>query len=473
MAEFFARDMAPAPMTLLQFTTNISNAIRVRPDLRDVWVTAEMQDLRESGGHCYMELIEKNEGGQTVAKIRAMIWRSTLDGLQRKFNSATGRDIASGLKVMVKVTANHHPNYGLSATISDIDPTYTLGDLERLRREILEKLRREGILDLNKSKKMPKAPQKLAVISAAGAAGYGDFINQLEGNTAGFKFYPCLFGATMQGERTPGSVMEALQRVEMTIDLWDCVVIIRGGGSTTDMNGFDDYELARAVATFPLPVIVGIGHERDRCVLDEIACVRCKTPTAAAGYLIERLGEAWSDADRVTRAIVQYSTDRLAGEKQRLGQASVAISPASLGCLERHSLRLGRLGEALPLLVGRITDGVRSRLSTDLKLIESAATAATARGRERLPLIAERIGEAALTRIASHRDRLESAGRLCAAYSPANTLKRGYSVTMVDGKAVTDPGQLKPGMKLETRLKGGTVTSIVSEEKIIQKPNTP
>lgn len=447
------------PQTLLQFTTTIGNAIRMCPELRGAWVTAEMSDLRVAGGHCYMELVEKDQRGVTVAKMRAIIWSNMLGPLRQKFFAVTGRDICNGLKVMVLVAANFHPQYGLSATISDIDPSYTLGDIERLRREILEKLKSEGILDRNRQLPLAMNPQRIAVISSDTAAGYGDFMNQLNSNASGLMFYPYLFSAVMQGDRTSLSVRQALERIEMTIDLWDCVVIIRGGGATTDMTGFDDYELARAVALFPLPVIVGIGHERDRCVLDEIACVRCKTPTAVAAFLIDRLNQAWASADRLCRAIAQFATDRLAGEQRRIAQDSVELPSAVNLRMERERQRLSRITESLPLSISRLTGNARGRLDANLQLISAASANAIARGCENLARLTQRLSDAAAFCVEANNRRLEHAGNLIKAYDPQNTLRRGYSVTRLNGKAVTDPGQVSPGDMLETRLANGSIIS--------------
>ncbi|MDE7381139.1 MAG: exodeoxyribonuclease VII large subunit [Muribaculaceae bacterium] len=413
--------MNSTPRTLLQFTTAIGNAIRRTPELYSAWVIAELSDVRISGGHCYMELVEKNEEGSTVAKIRGMIWSSLLHRLRSKFCNATGKDISTGLKVMIQVTATHHPVYGLSLTINDIDPSYTMGDLERLRREILERLQREGVIDRNKRIPLPLNPQRIAVVSAAGAAGYGDFSNQLESNSQGFVFYPHLFPAIMQGEKTPPTVLAALDNIEMTVDLWDCVVIIRGGGSTTDMNAFDNYELAHRVATFPLPVIVGIGHERDRCVLDEIAHTRCKTPTAVAGFLIDSLSEAWIRADRLTRAIAQYATENIKGETHRLTQTGSAIPVIAANILERNSVNLNFISEKLQSELTRLLD--------------------------------------------KERDRLENLEKLTNVLSPANTLKRGFSITRLNGHAITDISGLKEGDKIETTLLNGTVQSVISNKK--------
>lgn len=408
------------PQSLLQFTTSIGNAIRRSPELYSAWITAELSDVRISGGHCYMELVEKNDAGATIAKIRGMIWSSVLNKLRSKFCNITGRDISTGIKVMVQATATHHPVYGLSVTINDIDPSYTMGDLERLRREILERLRHEGVIDFNRQLKMPVAPQRIAVISAAGAAGYGDFTSQLEGNISGFIFYTKLFPAMMQGEKTSSSVISALEAIEMTIDLWDCVVIIRGGGATSDMNAFDNYELARTVATFPLPIIVGIGHERDRCVLDEIAHTRCKTPTAVAGFLIDSLSDAWLRADRLMRIIAQQATDHLKGETRRLAQISVTVPSLARNIIERASMKL---------------DFFMDKLQTDVRGI-----------------------------MEREKQRLVNLEKLTEVLSPANTLKRGFSITRVKGKAVTDIHQLKEGTELETTLLNGTIHSRIIKD---------
>ena len=305
--------------TLAAYQQMVGDSIRMNPYLQGAWVVAELSDVRVAGGHCYMELIEKDAlSGQVIAKMRAMIWSNTFRRLYSKFMEGTGSAIQSGLKVLVYGSANHHNVYGLSFTISDIDPSFTLGDLEKQRREILERLRKEGLLDLNRQLIFPPVPQKVAIISAPGAAGLGDFMNHLGGSPEGFVFYPLLVPAVMQGENTARSVMAALEFVESTLDFWDCVVIIRGGGSTADMHGFDNYDLARRVAEFPLPVVVGIGHERDRNVLDEIANIRCKTPTATADFLVECCRKSWDRVSQGIDRIIRYVTERKNGEILRM-----------------------------------------------------------------------------------------------------------------------------------------------------------
>lgn len=425
-------------LSLFQLTTQLGNVIRQAPVLQNVWVTAELSDLQLRGGHCYTDLIEKNEAGQTVARIRAMIWSSSYHGIASKFYSGTGNQLTGGIKVRVRGTVTHHQLYGASFTISDIDPQYTIGgDLERLRREILANLQEIGIINQNREMPLSMVPQRIAVISSPGAAGYGDFMRILTENSEGFKFYPVLFPSTMQGDKTAPDVIRALGRISEYQECFDCVVIIRGGGATTDMNGFDNFSLAQNVCMFPLPVIVGIGHERDRCVLDEIACVRCPTPTAVAAFLLDRVREAWNKTAALMNAITHEATLRVEGEKRHLLQLETAVPATVRQILDREKIRLNNFATGIPLAAGNLT--IREKTK-----IESYATS--------LPGIVS----AALNRAG---ERLDSLQRLVSVLSPDNTLRRGYSITRCGGKAVKSVADVPPGTVLHTTLPDGILTS--------------
>lgn len=451
----------PRAMTLLQLTTAIGNAIRMTPALQGAWVVAELSDVRVSGGHCYMELVEKSASGQTVAKLRATIWQSRFQYIRQKFLAATGRDVMTGMKVMLYGAVSHHTLYGLSFTVNDIDPSYTLGDMERLRREILIRLHRECVLGVNKTREMPPAPQRIAVISAPGAAGYGDFINQLEGNPEGFVFYPHLFQAVMQGEKTSSSVRAALEAVEMTVDLWDCVAIIRGGGATSDLNGFDDYDLARAVALFPLPVVVGIGHERDRTVLDEIAHTRMKTPTAVASFFVDTLRASFGKVQDMVDRIACYSTDRLQGEERRLANCEAMLPALADARIAAAKALLDREITRIPVLVQSRLQEAGARLDISARLLGAMSQARVSQASQRLDALRERLMASADSLLKKESTKLDNLSGLVDALSPLNTLKRGYSITRVDGKAVTDAKTLSPGQTIETELRQGRVVSVV------------
>ena len=454
--------MQSSSLSLSQFQQLLGNAIRMSRDIQNVWVQAELSDLRIVGGHCYMELIEKDTAGTTRAKIRAMIWAGTLGALRRKFYAATGRDLSSGIKVLVRGSATHHNLYGLSFTISDIDPSYTLGDMERVRREILERLTREGVVGRNRQLSVGMTPQRIAVISAEGAAGYGDFMNQIANNPDGFAIYTFLFPAVMQGERTAPSVLYALDLVEETMALWDAVVIIRGGGATTDLNGFDNYDLARRVATFPLPVIVGIGHERDRTVLDEIACVRCKTPTAVAAYIIDSLRVAYTATTDRVRRIAQFGIEALRGEHMRLSNISQTVPALVSNQVLRARMQLDRCAHAIPNLVGSRVMRAKLQLGEYANRLSRDTGSRLTNASNALLTIAMRLENAAAKRTDSQKQRLERLGDMLRLLSPDNTLRRGYSITRVNGKALRDAADVKPGDRIETQLQNGTLSSTVS-----------
>ncbi|MDO5446215.1 MAG: exodeoxyribonuclease VII large subunit, partial [Prevotellaceae bacterium] len=258
----------------------------------EYWVRAELSECYEKGGHCYLELVEKGKKSNTfIAKARAIIWADTWGLLKYSFEKTTGQHLARGMQVLMQVYPNFHESFGFSWIVTDIDPTFTLGDIAKKRQEIIQQLKDEGVFDLNKFLTLPLFCQRIAVISSESAAGFGDFSNQLLNNTHGFHFSVTLFPAIMQGEMVERSIIAALDKIYDCADSFDCVVIIRGGGASSDLTGFDTYPLAANVAQFPLPIITGIGHERDDTVLDLVSNTRVKTPTAAAEFLVSRLEE--------------------------------------------------------------------------------------------------------------------------------------------------------------------------------------
>lgn len=459
--EAYPRQEGPQAFTLLKFSQFVANAMSREPALMGAWVVAEISDMSERGGHCYMTLIEKGSNGSTVARMRANIWANRYLHIKNKFLYATQRELTNGMKVMFYGGANYHPNYGLSFNIGDIEPSFTMGDLERIRREILATLQREGILNQNRSLTFTDPPRRIAIISSATAAGYGDFINQLQHNSSGVEFNTLLFPAIMQGDRTAGSVMAALDLVEQTscIMPWECVVIIRGGGATTDMNGFDDIQLARRVATFPIPIVVGIGHERDRCVLDEIACVRCKTPTAVAAWLSDTAGAAWQRVCDLTSRIASFAAERLKGEHIRLQSIETMIPALAEAQIRNSRLKLQGISTLIPSAAREATSKERIRLEGITTTLRMSSKARIQKEQPALEAIATAIRMAATGLLNKEMSRLDSLERLTEVLSPTATLKRGYSITRINGKAITDPKAVKPGDILETQTATGAIIS--------------
>ena len=388
------------------------------------WLQAELSDVRSNySGHCYLEFVQKDASGNNlIAKARGTIWNNVYKILKPYFEQATGQTFTAGIKVLVQVSVEFHELYGYSLTVLDIDPTYTVGDMERRRREILRQLEDEGVLDLNKELEMPMLPQRIAVISSATAAGYGDFCNQLEGNPFGYGFHVELFPAIMQGERVEETILAALDAVNARIKEFDVVVIIRGGGATSDLSGFDTYLLAASCAQFPLPIITGIGHERDDTVIDMVAHTRVKTPTAAAEYLIAKVGECADVLSQTSARLIESVQNRLLWEHRRVDDLKQRIPSAVYK-------RIADAKYTLLMSQGRIRQASKLRLSASA---------------HRLELLQQRLADA----------------------MPEKQLARGYSITLKEGKAVKDASALKEGDVITTRLFDGEIKSeIIIEHK--------
>ena len=431
----------PQGMTLSEFNARIERQVNGVPGLQNQWVIAETSDLRlNRSGHCYTELIEKDDRGITIAKIGAAIWAGTYRDLYNKFLRSTGQVLATGMKVMVKVTVNFHSLYGMKVVINDIDPNYTLGDMARQRQEIINRLTAEGIIDLNKELPWPEVPQRIAIISAEGAAGYGDFMNQLTGNPYGLQFYTCLFNAVMQGAQTVPTVMAAMDRINRHIDLFDCVVIIRGGGATSELNSFDNYDLASYVANFPIPVIVGIGHERDVTVLDYVAALRVKTPTAAAETLIQRGTTALAHLDELQDAVVTAVRDTVGQAREHLAFFTTMIPAAA-----RHLIGTNRI-----------------RLDNHARNIPFAAQGLIVNQRTRLERAVERMGDAVSRALQREQQRLVALGDKATLLSPVNTLQRGYSLVRLGDKCVTAADQLHSGDQITVQFATGTTDATIN-----------
>lgn len=334
--------MSEERYTLQLLNALVREAIEVElPD--EYWVEAELSECRESRGHCYLELVEKDEASNTpIARASAKCWKQTWAMIQPYFERTTGQSLRVGMKVLLKVYAQFHEAFGFSWIVTDIDPTFTLGDMAQRRQEIIQKLKEEGVFDLQRELVIPRFCQRIAVISAETAAGYGDFCRQLTENEYGLKFKPTLFPAVMQGEQVEQSVIAALNGIHERIDNFDIVVIIRGGGSTSDMSGFDTLALAENVANFPLPIITGIGHDRDECVLDMVSNMRVKTPTAAAAFLISHLADTLQHInDLQQRVAFLFSMVRTNMEhqlEQRYERLLHAVSQRLIN--EQHHLEL-------------------------------------------------------------------------------------------------------------------------------------
>ncbi len=430
-----ADNMGNEHYSLHQLNLMVRDAIEMHlPD--EYWVEAELSECRERGGHCYMELVEKEESTHTpIARASAKCWRQTWQILEPYFERVTSQPLRAGLKVLLKVYAQYHEAYGFSWIVTDIDPTYTIGDMARKRQEIIRKLKEEGVFDLQKELQLPLFCQRIAVISAEGAAGYGDFVRQLEDNPYGLHFDITLFPAIMQGEQVEQSVIaaleeiyiqsqqqfatphSALQRMANTPKPFDVVCILRGGGATADLSGFDTLALAEHVANFPLPIITGIGHDRDESILDMVSHIRVKTPTAAAALLIDHLQQVLLRIENAQQRITTAISQKLSTQGNRLSTLQTLIPTLALRILSDSHHRIEMLGSRIPIAIER--------------------------------------------RLTSQKHRLESITLQLQSFDPQLLISRGYSITTYQGKVIRDPSQLKAGDEIETRVEKGKFKAIV------------
>ncbi len=381
------------------------------------WVIAEIMELRENR-HCYLELIEKSEENDSLlAKVRATIWASRYGMLRPFFETSTGSSLKSGIKILCKASVEFHPQYGLSLNITDIDPSYTLGDLARKKQEVIQRLRKEGVYDMNRELPFPLVPQRIAIISSESAAGYGDFMESITQNRHGFHFHTTLYPALMQGDEAPLSITSAMEKVYESESDFDCLVIIRGGGSKADLESFNQYDLAYFITQFPLPVITGIGHERDESVADMVAHLGLKTPTAVAEFLVDQLLAFEFSLSALLDRLSTSVRMRVQGDLNQLERYGGSIMHLSRGLLQQQS--------------------------------------------ERLRQSEQRLRRELVMHIERSRDKLDQLKKRTELVDPENILKRGYSMTLLKGKSMVSVKGIKAGSLLETRLYQGTIISKV------------
>lgn len=426
-------------LTLYELNSLVKETIELT-FTQQFWVEAELADATERRGHLYLDLVQKDEHSATpIARASARCWASVWASVRPRFERTTRQRLTAGMKVLLRVYPQFHQAYGFSWIVTDIDPTYTLGDMQRQRQEIIDRLKRDGVFDMQRELALPMFCQRIAVISSATAAGFGDFCNHLQHNDYGFHFAVELFPAIMQGEQVEPTVISALDSINSRIDDFDCVVIIRGGGATVDMSGFNTLLLAENVANFPLPIITGIGHDRDESIIDMISFMQVKTPTAAAAFLIERLLNV---SERITAAT--SSITRCVQEK-----------------LEYERIRLTALSTRIPILFSLTKTRQLSIIDSLTQRMTVAVQQDIRQRQHQLQIAAQRLAPATQRTMQQELHRLQMLTQRTAALDPAAILRRGFSMTLCNGRFVTDASQMKNGDIMETRLANGTVLSRV------------
>jgi exodeoxyribonuclease VII large subunit len=429
------------------------------------WISCEIMDITQNySGHCYLDLIEKDDKSDKIlARARATIWASAYRMLKPYFETSTGYELASGIKILVLARVEFHPVYGLSLNIQDIDPSYTLGDVERKKREIIQRLEKEGVLDMNREVPLPIVPQRIAIVSSVSAAGYEDFMDQLKGNPYGYQFYTRLFPSVMQGEQAAESIIGSLERIFEFESHFDAVVIIRGGGSKSDLACFDSYDLAYHVSQFPLPVITGIGHEQDDTITDLVAHTRLKTPTAVAGFFIDRLALFEGELEEFQAVLINATVTILNEKKLQLQLHQQKYVSGTVGMVRA-------LQEYLLKLTGDTRYRVQQQLRSHDQLImrfreQLRGTVKYIPQRKAMESdhIMQRFRQLINNKIESEDERLEKYHRLVGYAEPGQILKMGFSISRQDGKALKDVEDTRPGTIVDTELYRGKFKSKITD----------
>lgn len=427
------------------------------------WVVGEISEIKEHySGHCYLELIQKDEGSDNiVARARATIWSYSYRILKPYFESTTGRKLAPGLKVMVLAQVSFHEVYGYSLNITDIEPTYTIGDLELKRRETINRLIADGVFDMNREQTLDLLPNRVAVISSPQAAGYEDFLKQLLGNRNRYRFSIKLFEAVMQGEDAETSITQALSNIYNEIDRFDLVAIVRGGGASADLSCFDSYTIASHIAQFPLPVITGIGHEKDTTVADLVAYKAVKTPTALAEYLIDLASEAEQHYLSRVDSLVELSTSFIESSKSQLIFLADQLKSASQLTVSRHKNRLTKTWSSLPVLAKFYTYKSLLQVNDLKEQVKSVAQNYIYTPRIAIEKYQKELKKHTLQSLTANKQKVDFFGRLIETMNPINTLKKGFTITMIDGKCVKSVGEINDGILITTKFWDGEIKSKV------------
>ena len=452
-------------LTLSELQLLIKDSIYLSlPDF--YWVVAEISEIKQnSSGHCYLELVEKRDDETNIkAKVKAVIWNNKYGFIKAFFENSTGETLRVGLKVLLRVQVEYHELYGLSLAVADINPSFTIGEMAAKRLAIIRRLEEDGVFNMNKDLKLPLVPQRIAIISSSNAAGYRDFINHLKNNSYGYSFSTKLFEATMQGEQIEQDIINALYGIEQVAEQFDAVVIIRGGGSQTDLGWFDNYNIAFHVTQFPLPIITGIGHDKDLTVTDLVACRAVKTPTAAADFIIELTAETEDYLLELGDNIKTLATESLEQFRETLELSEKKLTPLANLILSKLKHKISVIHHSFIRIIGEQT--YRAELKTEkLKLRLSSMAIANIKNRaNKILTMKSLLASSARNLIRKEEKRAAAMTNTLEILNPENTIKRGYTITRHDGKIVTSLQNLETGNVIETMFIDGLIKSKITEK---------
>lgn len=451
----------PKHISLFELNQQIRQAMEERfPE--SAWVIAEISEIKTSAsGHCYLELIQKDDRSASIkAKAAATIWAATFRMLRPYFEMTTGRPLAEGMKILIRATVEFHEIYGLSLKVMDIDPTYTIGELELQRQQTIQQLIDDGVFDMNKQLPFPEIPQRLAVIASEKSAGYQDFMHQLLSNAPGFYIKTSLYGAIMQGKDAEPSILQALENIFEERDKFDAIVLIRGGGAQADLSCFDSYRLSQHLAQMPLPVITGIGHTKDISIADMVSHTSVKTPTAAAEFILSAMVEADQKFSQFGSWVADYleSFFWLANDNLRQHAHNFKKIQNIIALKQR---RVERIAMEIKSIVDQKLSKEALRVNTFQLFAKRAPVTILEEKNKLLSKIKNTlIHQLAQTLLTEHK-LLHTRSLIITNMHPDNLLRKGFSITRINGKTVKSVAAIESDKILETTFIDGTITSKV------------
>ncbi|MDA3781139.1 MAG: exodeoxyribonuclease VII large subunit [Bacteroidales bacterium] len=451
-------------ISLLELNKNIQENIKLNfPE--KIWLVAEISEIKSNrSGHCYLELIEKDVlSDNIIARARGIIWAYTYRMLKPYFENATGQILSPGIKILVSVSVTFHELYGYSLNITDIDPTYTLGDIARKKQETIQQLSDEGAINMNKGLYFPLVPQKIAVISSQTAAGYQDFANQLDNNENKYKYYHKLFPAIMQGAETEKSIINALDRIFNYENLFDIVVIIRGGGSQSDLNCFNNYNLAINIAQFPIPILTGIGHEKDESVADIVAYFKLKTPTAVAEYIISVTEQFDSNINNLQNEIIKSASSFVNIKKNNILQYAFIINPLVKKQTLNKKHYLKNISQQIQYAAGTLIQRKYSEINNKLNITNNYTTKYILNKTQNKLLLQNKFKQNIKRIIIENKNKITYYEKSKIHLDPVNILKRGYSITSINGNIIKNKKQIQKDDIINTKFHVGE-----SESRILK-----
>jgi exodeoxyribonuclease VII large subunit len=454
--------MSTSPLQLTELLQNVKDALKSSLS-KSYWVRAEISEISVNySGHCYLELIEKQENSENIsAKVRGTIWSTVYRMLSAYFEAATGQSLDKGMKILIKVSVEFSELYGLSVNILDIDPTYTIGEQERIRREIIKRLEDDGVMDMNSMLELPQVIQRIAILSSNTAAGFGDFMDQLSNNERAYSFQCTLFPCIMQGQKTADSIISNLEKIFENENDFDAVVIIRGGGSKTDLAWFDNYDLAVNIAQFPLPVISGIGHERDLSIADMVSHTNLKTPTAVAEWIIDH---ASTFEDSILSLAAEFSdavNDLLNEHKSELQHLSQTLIPLVTDVVSEYSSELQTLTHKAERFSNNRLKSEKER--TKVRSINAIhhSNIKILKLQQYIAQIQTSAKHSFKTNVSNDEHHLETIAEKSYAFDPTRILERGFTMTLdANGKLIRSAKSIKLRQEITTRFVDGEIKTV-------------